>query len=111
MEEFDVRPKFLPAKVVFPVGIKDAVAMAAEQSDLPIPYIQLTLGIKTMIMNFITKPDFVSYCCYNLPYHRAKKKENRAVLTWTIRTQAGRTACPWVDNVIFENFRPGKTTN
>ena len=68
--------------------------------------------IKTMIMNVITKPDFVSYCCCNLHYHRAKKKENRAVLTWTIRTQAeAERLRPWVDNMIFENFRPEKSFN
>ena len=41
-----------------------------------------------------------------------QKKENRAVLTWTIRTQAeAERLRPWVDNMIFENFRPEKSFN
>ena len=116
LEEFDVSPEiFAREGGLSRRQIKDAVAMAAEQSGFTDTHKHWKFdawAIKTMIMNFITKPDFVSYCCYNLPYHRAKKKENRAVLTWTIRTQAeAERLRPWVDNVIFENFRPGKTTN
>ena len=94
---------------------KEAVAMAVEQSGFTDTHKHWKIdawAIKTMIMNVITKPDFVSYCCCNLPYHRAKKKENRAVLTWTIRTQAeAERLRPWVDNMIFENFRPEKSFN
>ena len=93
--------------------VKEAVALAAQQSGFTDTHKHWKIdawAIKTMIMNFITKPDFVSYCCCNLPYHRAKKKENRAVLTWTIRTQAeAERLRPWVDNMIFENFRPEKS--
>ena len=36
--------------------------------------------------------------------------ENRAVLGWTIQSEAqAEKLRPWVDNVIFENFRPRKT--
>ncbi len=116
LEEFDVSPEiFAREGGLSRRQVKEAVAMAVEQSGFTDTHKHWKIdawAIKTMIMNVITKPDFVSYCCCNLPYHRAKKKENRAVLTWTIRTQAeAERLRPWVDNMIFENFRPEKSFN
>jgi glycerophosphoryl diester phosphodiesterase len=114
LEEYDIDPEFFQT-----VGglsnkqVKEAVAIVVEQSGFIDTHKHWKFdawAVKTMIMNFITKPDFVSYCCYNLPYHRAKKKENRAVLAWTVRTQAqAEKVRPWVDNLIFEDFLPEKT--
>lgn len=114
LEEFDISPEML----AFEGGmtrrqVKEAVAMAAEQSGFTDTHKHWKFdawAVKTMVMNFITKPDFVSYCYYNLPYRRAKKKENRAVLGWTIRSRSeAERVRPWIDNVIFENFRPHKS--
>ena len=68
--------------------VKEAVAMAVEQSGFTDTHKHWKIdawAIKTMIMNVITKPDFVSYCCCNLPYHRAKKRK-------TARCSPGRSA-------------------
>ena len=114
LEEFDISPEIFACEGgLSRRQVKEAVALAAQQSGFTDTHKHWKIdawAIKTMIMNFITKPDFVSYCCYNLPYRRVKKKENRAVLTWTIRSQAeAERLRPWVDNVIFENFRPEKS--
>ncbi len=115
LEEFDISPEIFACEGgLSRRQVKEAVATAAEQSGFTDTHKHWKIdawAIKTMIMNVITKPDFVSYCCYNLPYRRVKKKENRAVLTWTIRTQAeAERLRPWVDNMIFENFRPQKSS-
>ena len=114
LEGFDISPEIFACEGgLTRRQVKEAVAKAAEQSGFTDTHKHWKFdasAVKTMIMNFITKPDFVSYCCYNLPYHRAKKKENRAVLGWTIQSEAqAEKLRPWVDNVIFENFRPRKT--
>ena len=114
LEDFDISPEIFACEGgLTRKQVKEAVALAAKQSGFTDTHKHWKFdawAIKTMIMNFITKPDFVSYCCYNLPYHRAKKKENRAVLGWTIQSEAqAEKLRPWVDNVIFENFRPHKT--
>lgn len=62
--------------------------------------------IKNMNLNFITKPDFISYNSQNLPFSKAKKKD-KLLLAWTVRTEEEYyRVSPYVDNVIFENIRP-----
>lgn len=67
-------------------------------------------AIRTMLMNIITKPHFISYCCYNLPYKKVKKnRKKRAVLGWTVRTsEEAQRISAFVDNIIFEKITPEK---
>lgn len=65
-------------------------------------------AIRTMFMNIVTRPHFISYCCYNLPYKKVKKsRKKRAVLGWTVKTlEEARRIRGLVDNIIFENINP-----
>ncbi len=65
-------------------------------------------AIRTMLMNIVTRPHFISYCCYNLPYKKVKKnRKKRAVLGWTVKTlEEARRIGEMVDNIIFENIDP-----
>lgn len=60
-------------------------------------------------LNFLTKPDFISYNIGQLPVEAVTKfrKKGGVVLGWTVRDQ--KTAdekSAEVDNIIFENFIP-----
>lgn len=60
--------------------------------------------IKRMALNFLIKPDFVSYRydAYPLPKRKIK---NKATLAWTITSQNDYDKVkPFVDNVIYEGF-------
>lgn len=59
--------------------------------------------------NFMTKPDFISYCIPQLPRPAVTKFREKGgiVLGWTVRDQKTadeKAAC--VDNIIFEDFIP-----
>lgn len=64
--------------------------------------------IKNMILNIISKPDFISYCSLNLPYKRVKKAHRKSVvLGWVVRTKEElERVAPFVDNIIFEELEP-----
>ena len=63
--------------------------------------------VQHMNLNRFTKPDFISYNIENLPYKPARRKDT-LLLGWTIRTQEKyELAKKLVDNIIFENIRPG----
>ena len=62
-------------------------------------------------LNFLTKPDFISYNIGQLPVESVTKfrEKGGVVLGWTVRDQ--KTAdekAALVDNIIFENFIPNK---
>lgn len=64
------------------------------------------LIIKKMLLNFMIKPDFISYDYKGLPLKKRKTK-NKAVLCWTITSQKEyEKVKPFTDNIIFENFIP-----
>ncbi len=62
--------------------------------------------IKNMALNFLIKPDFISYDHVGIPLKRSKTK-NKALLCWTITSQKEyERVKPFTDNIIFENFIP-----
>ena len=62
--------------------------------------------LKNMPLNFLIKPDFISYSYEDLPLNKRIKK-NLPVITWTVKNQetADRIK-PYANNIIFENFIP-----
>ena len=64
--------------------------------------------ISKMPLNFLIKPDFISYSFEDLPLKKSKVK-NIPVITWTVTDNKTATALtPFVDNIIFEHFIPTK---
>lgn len=62
--------------------------------------------IKNMALNFLIKPDFISYDHIGIPLKRSKIK-NKTLLCWTVTSQKEyERVKPFTDNVIFENFIP-----
>lgn len=62
--------------------------------------------VKNLALNFIAKPDFISYKHTGLPLKKSKIK-NKALLCWTVTSQTEYDrAKPLCDNIIFENFIP-----
>ena len=65
--------------------------------------------MKRLLPNLYTRPDFVGYNHENLPYPpvRRVRKRGKPVLGWTVRSaETFDRVEPYVDNVIFEEFRP-----
>ncbi len=63
-------------------------------------------ALRYMPLNFLNKPHFISYCCSDLPYRRAKRR-GTLLLCWTVRSADEYLRVkPLVNNVIFENIRP-----
>lgn len=62
--------------------------------------------VKNMALNFLIKPDFISYYYKGLPLNRRKTK-NKKVIAWTITdSETANAVAPYSDNIIFENFLP-----
>ena len=62
--------------------------------------------LKTLKMNKVASPDFVSYYAENLP-NRYVSHTNLPVLAWTVRSnQMAERMCTVANNIIFENFIP-----
>ena len=62
--------------------------------------------VKNMHLNFLTKPDFISYRVGDLPFGRARRKDT-LLLCWTVCDEDGLgRAERYADNFIFENIRP-----
>ena len=60
--------------------------------------------IKNLSLNFLAKPDFISYNIKNLPLKRKKKLP---LLAWTIKdSDTELKARKLADNIIFEKFMP-----
>ena len=62
--------------------------------------------LKNMILNFITKPDFISYDINALPNKRVEKyRGEKIILGWTIRNKEDmKKAKLYCDNFICENI-------
>ncbi len=62
--------------------------------------------LKRLLLNFLIKPDFISYSHTGLPLKKRKTK-NKTVIAWTITDKVTyEKTKPFCDNVIFENFIP-----
>lgn len=62
--------------------------------------------LKRMPLNFIIKPDFISFIHTGFPLKKRKIK-NKALLAWTITNNEDYAKVkPYVNNVIFEHFIP-----
>lgn len=62
--------------------------------------------LKHMSLNFLCKPDFISYSYTGLPLKKSKVK-NLPVLAWTVTDAAtAEKIKPFCNNIIFENFIP-----
>ncbi len=62
--------------------------------------------LKTLKLNKIAKPDFISYCADNLP-NRYVNKAHLPVLAWTVRSNETVQRLSGVaNNIIFEKFIP-----
>ena len=62
--------------------------------------------VKNMPLNFLIKPDFISYDYNCLPLSRAKTKRY-PVIAWTLTTQQDADKIkPYAKNIIFEHFIP-----
>lgn len=65
--------------------------------------------LKRLIVNVVSRPDFVAYEHTALPYWPVAlaRRLGLPVLAWTVRSEAEHERVrPHVDNVIFEGFRP-----
>ena len=62
--------------------------------------------IKNMALNFLIKPDFISFNYEGLPLKKCKTKR-RPVLAWTVTSKDIQDKiAPYCDNIIFENYLP-----
>lgn len=62
--------------------------------------------LKNMLLNFITKPDFISYCVHDLDFEKARRiRKNKLLLGWTVRTEEQKEKfINEYDNLICENI-------
>ncbi|MCQ2387027.1 MAG: glycerophosphodiester phosphodiesterase [Clostridia bacterium] len=64
--------------------------------------------VKNMALNFLIKPDFISYYYKGYPLKNRKTK-NKGLLAWTITdSETYNKVKPFINNIIFENFIPEK---
>ena len=62
--------------------------------------------VRKMPLNFIIKPDFISYNFSGLPVPKHKAKD-KAVIAWTVTDKAtAEKIKPYCNNIIFEHFIP-----
>jgi glycerophosphoryl diester phosphodiesterase len=62
--------------------------------------------LKHMNLNFLIKPDFISYSFTGLPLPK-RKIRNKKIICWTIENQTDYNKIkPYAQNIIFENFIP-----
>ena len=61
-----------------------------------------------MLLNFLIKPDFISYSFEDLPLKKRKLKKT-PLISWTLTNQEDYEKIkPFVKNIIFERFIPNK---
>ena len=62
--------------------------------------------VKNLTLNFLIKPDFISYIHTSLPI---KNKKKLPLLAWTVTSKEdAEKALKYANNIIFENFNYGK---
>lgn len=59
-----------------------------------------------MLLNFIAKPDFISYSVKDLSFNRARKiRKEKLLLGWTVKTEEQKEKyINEYDNLICENI-------
>ena len=78
--------------------------LATENAQGEKPHIKYIL--KHMSLNFLCKPDFISYSYTGLPLKKSKTK-NLPVIAWTVTDKdIAQKIKPYCKNIIFENFIP-----
>lgn len=62
--------------------------------------------LSRMVLNFFTKPDFISYDIRALPNNRVRKlRKNKLILGWTVKSKKDlEYAQNYCDNFICENI-------
>ena len=81
--------------------------LATKTHSKTLPFIKRQV-VKNMLLNFLIKPDFISYSFEDLPLKKRKIK-NTPLISWTITSQADYEKIkPYVKNIIFEHFIPKK---
>lgn len=71
------------------------------------------LVLTNMLLNFLTKPNFVAYELNSLPNMRVSnlRKKGMKVITWTVKNEKDeKKAYKYSDNIIFDSYIP-KTNN
>ncbi len=92
-------------KALAPEFIRGILATKTHSKDLPFIKRQV---VKNMLLNFLIKPDFISYSFEDLPLPKRKTK-NIPLICWTITSQEDYDKIkPLVKNIIFEHFIPNK---
>ena len=72
-----------------------------------LPFIKRKI-VQNMLLNFVIKPDFISYSFEDLPLKKRKTK-NIPFIAWTITSENDyQKVKPYVKNIIFEHFIPKK---
>lgn len=90
-------------KKLAPEFLRGILATSSHGKNLPFFKRQI---IKNMSLNFLIKPDFISYSFQDLPLKKSKTK-NLPVITWTVTDQQTADKIkPFAKNIIFENFIP-----
>ena len=81
--------------------------LATKTHSKTLPFIKRQV-VKNMLLNFLIKPDFISYSFEDLPLKKRKVKKT-PLITWTITSKSDYEKIkPYVKNIIFENFIPEK---
>jgi len=65
--------------------------------------------LKNLLLNFISKPHFISYNSLDMPNKMVDKERAKGIkiLCWTVRTENEYERIKFIcDNIIFENFTP-----
>jgi len=103
IQSFDPR-YLLKVKKLAPEFIRGILATDYEPDQ---PFVK-RLVLKYMPLNFMIKPDFISYRYQGLPLKK-KKTKNKTVLAWTVTdSKTYDKLKPFCDNVIFEFFIPNE---
>ena len=64
------------------------------------------LIVKKMLLNFLIKPDFISYSYKGIPKY-TKKSKKIPVIAWTVTSaEIEKTVRPYINNIIFEHYIP-----
>jgi glycerophosphoryl diester phosphodiesterase len=82
--------------------------VSGPMDDIPVEWYN-ALVLERLLVNAISRPDFVAYRHDRLPYWpvAVARRLGLPVLGWTIRSSAEHeTAKPHIDNLVFEGFRP-----
>lgn len=67
------------------------------------------LALENMILNFITKPDYIAYSIRGIDKPRIAYLRNKGmpIISWTIKNEKDMIyACKYSDNIVFEGFYP-----